>query len=308
MNELGAQPHLENMKHRALVCVLLAILVSTAPVTGAAAPVNRITILFDAFGRNPALKPDWGFSALIEYNGKRILFDTGNDAAIFESNVKALRADLKKLDFVVISHRHGDHTNGLHYLLSVNPKVKIYAPVDEHFGGMTPPAFLKRGVPSLPADMRYFGGSNLSAVPHGSAWGNVSFVMVEKVIEIGSGVHLIPTISQIAGTMELQELSLSLQTPSGQVLVVGCSHPGIEKIVEAASAIDKRIDIIFGGLHLVTTAEPDIERVAMALRDRWQVARVAPGHCTGEPAFASLQRVYGANYVYAGLGSVIQLP
>jgi 7,8-dihydropterin-6-yl-methyl-4-(beta-D-ribofuranosyl)aminobenzene 5'-phosphate synthase len=300
--------NLKNMKHRASVCVLLAILVSTGLVTRAAPSANRITILFDAFGRNPALKPDWGFSALIEYNGKRILFDTGNDAAIFETNAKTLRADLRKLDFVVISHRHGDHTNGLHYLLSINPNVKIYAPVDEHFGGMTPPAFLKRGMPSLPADMRYFGGSIPSAVPHGSAWRNVKFAMVEKLIEIAPGIHLIPTISQVAGTMELQELSLSLQTPNGQILVVGCSHPGIEKIVEAATAIDARIEIIFGGLHLVTTAEPDIERIVTALHDRWHVARIAPGHCTGEPAFASLQRTYGAKYVYAGLGSMIPLP
>jgi 7,8-dihydropterin-6-yl-methyl-4-(beta-D-ribofuranosyl)aminobenzene 5'-phosphate synthase len=300
--------HLKNMKHRASVCVLLAICVSTGLVTSAAPSANRITILFDAFGRNPALKPDWGFSALIEYNGKRILFDTGNDAAIFETNAKTLRADLRKLDFVVISHRHGDHTNGLHYLLSINPNVKIYAPVDEHFGGMTPPAFLKRGMPSLPADMRYFGGSIPSAVPHGSAWRNVKFAMVEKLIAIAPGIHLIPTISQVAGTMELQELSLSLQTPNGQILVVGCSHPGIEKIVEAATAIDARIEIIFGGLHLVTTTEPDIERIVTALHDRWHVARIAPGHCTGEPAFASLQRAYGAKYVYAGLGSMIPLP
>jgi 7,8-dihydropterin-6-yl-methyl-4-(beta-D-ribofuranosyl)aminobenzene 5'-phosphate synthase len=285
------------------------ILLSAALVTTKAAPPgNRITILFDAFGKNPTLKPDWGFSALIEYNGKRILFDTGNDAAIFERNVKALRADLKKLDFVVISHRHGDHTNGLHYLLGINPNVKIYSPVDEHFGGMTPQTFLKRGVPSLSADMRYFGGFPGPDVPHGSAWRNVKFVMVEKLIEIAPGIHLIPTISQVVGTMELQELSLSLQTPNGQILVVGCSHPGIEKIVEAASAIDKRFEIIFGGFHLVTTPDRDIERIVTALHDRWKVKRIAPGHCTGEPAFAALQRAYGADYVYAGLGSVIELP
>jgi 7,8-dihydropterin-6-yl-methyl-4-(beta-D-ribofuranosyl)aminobenzene 5'-phosphate synthase len=296
------------MNLRAPIAMLFMILLSAGLVTKAAPPANRITILFDAFGRNPALKPDWGFSALIEYNGKRILFDTGNDAAIFERNVKALRADLKKLDFVVISHRHGDHTNGLHYLLGINPNVKIYSPVDEHFGGMTPQAFLKRGVPSLSADMRYFGGFPRTDIPHGSAWRNVTFAMVEKLVEIAPGIHLIPTISQVAGTLELQELSLSLQTPNGQILVVGCSHPGIEKIVEAASAIDKRFEIIFGGFHLVTTPDRDIERIVTALHDRWKVKRIAPGHCTGEPAFAALQKAYGADYVYAGLGSVIEIP
>jgi 7,8-dihydropterin-6-yl-methyl-4-(beta-D-ribofuranosyl)aminobenzene 5'-phosphate synthase len=43
---------------------------------------KRITILYDAFGPPSSLKMDWGFAALIEYNGRRILFDTGNNADI----------------------------------------------------------------------------------------------------------------------------------------------------------------------------------------------------------------------------------
>jgi 7,8-dihydropterin-6-yl-methyl-4-(beta-D-ribofuranosyl)aminobenzene 5'-phosphate synthase len=61
----------------------------------------------------------WGFSALVEFGGKRILFDTGGNAEILEHNVKALGVDLSKLDFVVISHRHGDHISGLNYLFHV---------------------------------------------------------------------------------------------------------------------------------------------------------------------------------------------
>ena len=67
---------------------------------------------------------DWGYAALVEINGKRILFDTGDDPAIFAKNVKAKGVDLTKLDFVVLSHRHSDHVSGVSYLLSVNPKVK----------------------------------------------------------------------------------------------------------------------------------------------------------------------------------------
>src|SRR5215472_7645111 len=52
---------------------------------------NRVTILYDAFGKSPNLTKDWGFSALVEYGGKRILFDTGNNAGIFASNVKSLK-------------------------------------------------------------------------------------------------------------------------------------------------------------------------------------------------------------------------
>jgi 7,8-dihydropterin-6-yl-methyl-4-(beta-D-ribofuranosyl)aminobenzene 5'-phosphate synthase len=72
----------------------------------------------------------WGFSALVEFAGKRILFDTSGNAEILEHNVKALGVDLSKLDFVVISHRHGDHISGLNYLFHVNPTVKIYTPAE----------------------------------------------------------------------------------------------------------------------------------------------------------------------------------
>src|SRR5262245_58091033 len=73
-----------------------------------AAPVNaqeakRITILYDAFGAPSALVRDWGFSAFVEYAGKRVLFDTGNDPKIFEHNAVQLGIDLKRLDAVVIS-------------------------------------------------------------------------------------------------------------------------------------------------------------------------------------------------------------
>ena len=80
----------------------------------------QITLLYDAFGKTSDLQKDWGFAALIEYGGKRILVDTGNNADIFAHNVKAKGIDLAKLDFAVLTHRHGDHTSGLNYLLSVN--------------------------------------------------------------------------------------------------------------------------------------------------------------------------------------------
>lgn len=102
-----------------------------------AASTPRITVLYDAFGKAPDMTKDCGFSALIEYDGKRILFDTGNNAEIFAHNVKARGIDLTRLDFAIVSHRHGDHTSGLNYLLTVNPRVKIYVP-KENFGDLLP--------------------------------------------------------------------------------------------------------------------------------------------------------------------------
>src|SRR5467141_2212539 len=94
--------------------IIVASLLLT--ISGHAETKDRVTILYDAFSDNKAVTKDWGFSALVEHDGKRILFDTGNNPEIFEHNVKALNVDLTKLDFVVVSHRHTDHASGLKYL------------------------------------------------------------------------------------------------------------------------------------------------------------------------------------------------
>src|SRR4051812_35146848 len=109
-----------------LAGTVIGMLMTTAAIGTAAAagPENRVTILYDAFGKDASMRKDWGFSALVEIGGKRILFDTGDNSDIFAANVKAKNVDLINLDFVVLSHRHGDHMAGLTHVLTVNPKVK----------------------------------------------------------------------------------------------------------------------------------------------------------------------------------------
>jgi 7,8-dihydropterin-6-yl-methyl-4-(beta-D-ribofuranosyl)aminobenzene 5'-phosphate synthase len=217
--------------------------------------------------------------------------------------------DLKDLDFVVISHRHGDHTSGLNYLLKVNPKVKIYVPAELFgaFGSTLPKGFYKTA-DTLPASMRYFDGEEPPALSSGSPWPEGNFVPVESTLEVAPGIFLIPTISNVKGTLELRELTLAIDTPLGRVLVVGCSHPGVEEILSAASPVNSHVHMLLGGLHLVKTPDSEIERLANALHDKWAIDRIAPGHCTGEPAFAKLKQVFGASYVYAGLGSRVEIP
>ncbi len=277
--------------------------------TSASPTQDRVTILYDAFGKPSGMKKDWGYSALVEYGGKRILFDTGNNAEIFAQNVKVSWVDLKKLDFAVISHRHGDHTGGMNYLLTVNPQVKIFAPKEGFgvFGASMPGTFYRQDA-SLPDYMRYYNGKPPQTMTFGTPWPSANFVLIDGVTEAAPGVSVIATVSQTPGTLELRELSLTIETPKGLVLVVGCSHPGIERIVEASMVLDKHVYAIVGGLHLVTTPESEIARIVTALHDKWKVDRVALGHCTGEPAFAAFQRAFGSQYNYAGLGSVIELP
>jgi len=270
---------------------------------------DKVTILYDAFGESAQLTKDWGFSALVEHNGKRILFDTGNNAAIFEHNVKALGVDLKQLDFVVISHRHADHTTGLRYVLSVNPKVTVYVPADggNGFGGGPIPETFFRADDSLPAKMRYFGGTEPEDLTFGKLYDTGHFVLVNQLTEVSPGILLVRTVSQKTGSLELPELTLAIKRSNGLLLVDGCSHAGIEAILEAASAVDPRTEVVFGGLHLVTTPVGEIDALVENLKTKWKVQRIAPGHCTGEPAFARLRNAYGENYLYAGLGTTVEL-
>jgi len=268
----------------------------------------QITILYDAFGKSSAMQKDWGYAVLVEYGGKRILFDCGNNPDILAQNAKAKGIDLSKLDFVVMSHRHSDHMGGLSYLLKVNPNVKIYAPKEAFgvYGADLPSTFYRKDL-SLPAEQRYFDGAPPEVLRFGSAWPGANFQLVDKNTEIAPDMHLITLVSDKPGTLELRELSLAVNTPEGMVIVVGCSHPGIDRIVEVASTINPRIHLIAGGFHLVVASDPEIERLVAALHDTFKVEYVAPGHCTGEPAFTALKKAFGDRYIYAGLGTTLSL-
>lgn len=263
----------------------------------------QITVLYDAFGKSSAMQKDWGYAAFIEYGGKRILFDTGNNADVLAHNAKAKGIDLTKLDFVIMSHRHGDHMGGMAYLLSMNPKVKIYAP-KEGFGvyGADLPSTFYRKDASLPPEQRYYDGTPPEVMRFGAAWPDANFHLIDKNTEIAPGIHLIAQVSDKPGTLELKEISLAIDTSDGMVVVVGCSHPGVDKIVEAAAKINPRIHFVAGGFHQVVSKDEEIDRIVAALHDTFKVAYVAPGHCTGEPTFAALKKAFGDRYLYAGLG------
>ena len=296
-------------------CLLPGVLAAMAFWVGGAPPAYaqrnaaQITTLYDAFGQNSNMTKDWGFSAFIEYGGKRILFDTGNNAEIFAHNVAAKSVDLTKLDFVVISHRHGDHTSGLNHLLNVNPTVKIYAPqeIGGVFGAALPGTFYRRNE-SLPPEARYFDGKPLETLRFGSPWAGANFTWVTQTTEIAPGFHLILLNGTWGVDLEVKEVALAIDTPDGIVLVVGCSHPTIEKIVEATkSATNKPIHLVLGGTHLLPANDAQIRTIAASLRDNLNVRFIAPAHCTGEPAFAILKESFGDRYVYAGLGTTVLL-
>lgn len=274
--------------------------------------MNQLRVLYDAFGRPSSLKPGWGYSVFIEHDGRHVLFDTGNNGEEFSYNVRTLDLDLAQLDFVVLSHRHGDHISGLHYVLSLKPGVKIYTP--EEGAGFGTPAphrlleLMRRKVDSLPEDMRYFNGNPPEEFVAGTPWPGANFAQIREPAEVLPDLFLFSTRSDLPRFKEMNEVSMLIRTQPGGVLIVGCAHASIEKILEAASKITPKIYSVVGGFHLDDISDAEVIRIATAFRDTWKIERVAPGHCTGQFAFAELIKAYGSKLDYAGLGAIIPLP
>ncbi|QQS31267.1 MAG: MBL fold metallo-hydrolase [Sphingobacteriales bacterium] len=294
---------------------------------------GTIVNLYDAFGKDTGLTKDFGFSCITKYQGKTILFDAGSNADIFKSNTMQLGIDLSQVEIVIVSHGHFDHLNGLDYLLEVNPKVKIYFPYDIFWGAPVP--FDATGQePSIKDSLhkheQYFDGGETKFLINqsGRFWkANIEFVKTSK--EIMPGLNLVATNSSFMGYFScypnksfvegqftqpkdeckqtgLPELSLSMKTDKGEVLIVGCSHTGVEHIIsETQKVTGNKIELVYGGFHLLPFDRSQTNALADKIKGELKVHRVAPTHCTGHLAFKILQEKYGTDYLFAGLGEKI---
>lgn len=176
----------------------------------------EIKIVFDNKCPNPGFIPSFGFSALIysQFTGNFSLFDTGGNGNILIHNIKQFGVDISEIKKVIISHNHHDHAGGLERLLRINPNIEIYIPLDN----------LKSYIKKFP-QYKVHGISNL--------------MEIEKNL-IVSG--------QIKGNF-ISEQSLFLKTINNEIiLLVGCSHPGLERFIIKAKEL-ANIKAIIGGFH-----------------------------------------------------------
>jgi 7,8-dihydropterin-6-yl-methyl-4-(beta-D-ribofuranosyl)aminobenzene 5'-phosphate synthase len=230
----------------------------------------RITIIYDNTDLDPNLRSAWGFSALIEYQGQTLLFDTGADGPTLLGNMARLDIDPTGIEKVVLSHIHGDHTGGLMGLAQAGARPTVYVP----------PAFpdsFKRQVSAL-----------------------TELVEVTPGQEVASGMY---TTGELHGG-GIAEHALVIPTDAGLVVVTGCAHPGIVPIVREAKALfDAPVHLVLGGFHLGNHSTAQVEGILDEFR-ALGVARVSPMHCTGESAIATFAEAYGDDYIQGGAGQV----
>jgi 7,8-dihydropterin-6-yl-methyl-4-(beta-D-ribofuranosyl)aminobenzene 5'-phosphate synthase len=107
----------------------------------------------------------------------------------------------------------------------------------------------------------------------------------------------------------MPEVSLVLDTPKGPIVIVGCSHPGVENILAnlVAQTHQPNVYELIGGVHLAGATLARIDHTISELLDTYHVQRTALGHCSGERTFALVQKRFGDDYLYAGVGEVLPL-
>lgn len=236
-------------------------------------PIAPVTIIV-TYDNNPydrRLKTAWGFSCLIRLGEKSILFDTGGDSPRLLYNMRQLEIDPEEVDMIVLSHIHGDHVGGLSGFLEKNSDLTVYVP--ESF-----PRSFKDGVRSSGAKL----------------------IEVKQAGELSDNVY---TTGEVDGG--IKEQSLIVKTEDGIVIVTGCAHPGVVKIVKRAKQlVEGDVLLVMGGFHLGSKSEHDIQEIVDSFRELG-VLHAGPCHCSGDRARQLFKEAYGEDFLKIGVGGVI---
>lgn len=232
-----------------------------------------IIIVVDNYPSRPGWETTWGFSALVEVEGRLLLFDTGGDGPLLLRNLARQDVDPHSIRQVVISHAHRDHTGGIASLLSTRGHPELYLP------------------PDLVEAYRSRYGVRADVYP-----GESGKKLSDRVYLTGMVGKAIP------------EQALILDHPRGLVIITGCAHPGVVEMARAAKrALHKEPYLVLGGFHLREASDREIHRVIQGLK-RLGVEQVGPCHCSGDRARELFREGFGAGYLDLGTGQTISLP
>jgi 7,8-dihydropterin-6-yl-methyl-4-(beta-D-ribofuranosyl)aminobenzene 5'-phosphate synthase len=231
-----------------------------------------VTIVYDNNPCKEGMETEWGFSCLITGAEKTILFDTGRGCGLL-GNMQRLQIPADSVDIVFLSHIHRDHTGGLNDFLERNSKVHIYLP---------------KSFPKKFKDKVQLYGAKI--------------VEVEESLKICEDVY---STGQVGRWM--REQAMVVHTDKGLVIITGCSHPGIIKVLnKAKDLLRKDLLFVMGGFHLEWTSTSRIEKIISAFK-KMGVRCVGACHCSGDKARKLFEKHFGKNYINIGAGKVIAI-
>lgn len=231
---------------------------------------NAITLIsvYDNYQVNPELKTDWGFGCFIKTAKDNILFDTGGNKEILLFNMKKMGIEPESVDKVFISHIHGDHAGALAGFLNENSEVTVYIP---------------DSFPDSVRDMIESSGADFKDVSH--------------PLKISDSVWSTGTLY---GPPD--EQSLVINSSKGLVIITGCAHPGIVKIVKKAKEMfpQDNIYLVLGGFHHPPSqAVWELKKIG--------VEKVAPSHCSGDDTRKIFEEEFKDDFIANGVGKVINI-
>ncbi len=267
-----------------------------------------ITVLSDNFSSTiiPPLLGEWGFSAYIEADDTRILYDVGNSGVPLIHNAEKLGVNLSNIDYLVLSHGHLDHTGGLGNLeLRERLKGKV---VVAH------PSIFERKFLNWRNKFEYIG----LPLTQEEMERDFRLLLTREPLELSDGVMFSGEVKDYHFPRYNKGLFKStpdgvVQDPlsddvalyvnvkdKGLVTITGCGHSGILNIVRHGREVTKvdKVMAIVGGLHLLSSRRDEVEDVIKSL----DVEKLAPAHCSGNLA----KVLAGDKYVDAGVGARIR--
>lgn len=231
----------------------------------------KIKVVYDNYVKTDGLKSDWGYSIVIEGLDKDILFDTGADPDIFESNLKIMGINPKMIDLLVLSHEHADHTAGIPAFAKLQEGIPVIIP------GSFPESFKRKLVES-----------------------GLEPLLVEEPVKLCTNLY---SSGEFSGP--IPEQALILNTKQGLVVMTGCSHPGIvEMLKEIKSTFKKDIYMVFGGFHLLEKSDNDMNKIIDDMK-ALGVVKCGATHCTGGKQTQMIKEAFGTNFFELGAGNII---
>ena len=234
-----------------------------------------IQVVFDNKTASNEYLSGWGLSLLI---GETILFDTGQRGDYLMYNLHSLKADINKIEHVILSHEHFDHSGGLWDLLKTRKGMAVHGCLHftEDFKKMV------RALGSRFVEDDFFG-------------------------EIIPGIRTTGELVGFDGYAHLPEQALCIGGRKKMSIITGCAHYGIEDLMRKVSIeLADTIDLVMGGFHMLGYSR-DMIVSTVQLFQQAGVRRVCPMHCTGDDAIDSFRKTYGTSFVDGMVGITVAL-